>query len=150
MALDATELLGSPQLAGCKVNPRGSNKAIIRKAGVGEGLGGVVAGAVAGKKLGAEREQAAASVTPAFTMIGWLALTATELALVSIDRKRGLSLDEVLARVPRSEITSVELGKAAPMISKPLTITFTNGDYWIVEVPALGKGDVKEIAAAFG
>jgi hypothetical protein len=129
MALDASELLGSPQLAGCKVNPRGSNKATIRNVGMADGLGGLVASTVAGNKVGAERAQAAASTTPAFTMIAWLALTATELALVSIDRKRGLSLDQVLARVPRAEIASVELGKAAPMISKPLTVTFADGDY---------------------
>ncbi|HEX3824933.1 MAG TPA: hypothetical protein VHV79_10760 [Mycobacteriales bacterium] len=149
MALDASEILGSPQLAGCRVNPRGSNKATMRNVGMGEGLGGALAGAIAGKKVGAEPAQAAASVTPSFTMIAWLVLTASELALVSIDRKRGLSLDQILARVPRTEINSVELGKAAPMVSKPLTVTFTSGDYWIVEVPALAKGDVKKIADAF-
>jgi hypothetical protein len=150
MALDASQLLGSAQVAGCKVNPRGTNKAVMSKAGPGGGLGGVVAGAVAGKHVAAERAQAAATVTPAFQMIAWLALTDSELALVSIDRKRGLSLDQVLGRVPRADVRSVELGKAAPLVSKPLTITFTNGDQWIVEVPALGKGDVKQIAATFG
>jgi hypothetical protein len=121
----------------------------MRKAGAGEGLGGAVAGAMAGKHVDAERAQAAGSVTPSFVMIGWLALTANEIALVSIDRKRGLKLDQVLGRVPRAEVSSVELGKAAPMISKPLIVTFTNGDQWVFEVPALGKGDVKEIAASF-
>jgi hypothetical protein len=149
MALDASTILGSPQLAGCKVNPRGSNKGTIRKAGMGQGLGGAVAGAVAGKHVDEEKAQAAASVTPSFDMIAWLALTANELALVGIDRKRGLKLDQVLGRAPRAEVRSVELGKAAPMISKPLIITFTNGDEWVLEVPALGKGDVKEIAASF-
>jgi hypothetical protein len=155
MALDASQILGSPQIAGCKVNPRGTNKSTMARAGgggagLGGVVGGVVAGAVAGKKVGAERAQAAATVTPTFHFIGWLALTDSELALVSIDRKRGLKLDEVLARVPRGDVKSVEIGKAPPMISKPLIITFTNGDQWIVEVPALGKGDVKQIAASFG
>jgi hypothetical protein len=149
MALDASQLLGSAQLAGCKVNPRGTNKATMSRAG-GGGIGGAVASTVASKRVGAERAQAAATVTPSFQMIGWLALTDSELALVSIDRKRGLSLDQVLGRVPRADVRSVELGKAAPLVSKPLTITFTNGDQWIVEVPALGKGDVKQIAATFG
>jgi hypothetical protein len=149
MALDASQILGSPQLAGCKVNPRGTNKATMSRAG-GGGIGGAVASTVAAKRVGAERAQAAATVTPAFTMIGWLALTDSELALVSVDRKRGLKLDAVLGRVPRADVKSVELGKAPPMISKPLIITFTNGDQWIVEVPALGKGDVKQIAASFG
>jgi hypothetical protein len=150
MAFDASEILGSPQLAGCRVNPRGSNKAVMSKAGMGQGLGGAVAGAVAGKKVGAERAQAAESITPTFQAIAWLALTSSELALVSIDRKRGLSLDAVLARVPRSEVKSVELGKAPPMISKPLFITFTDGNQWVLEVPSLAKGDIKEIAATFG
>jgi hypothetical protein len=149
MALDASQLLGSAQLAGCKVNPRGTNKATMSRAG-GGGIGGAVASTVASKRVGAERAQAAATVTPSFQMIGWLALTDSELALISINRKGGLSLDDVLGRVPRAEVSSVELGKAPPLISKALTITFTNGDQWIVEVPALGKGDVKQIAAAFG
>jgi hypothetical protein len=150
MALDASQLLGSPQLAGSKVNPRGTNKATMSKVGGAGGLGGAVAGAVAGKHVGAERAQAAASETPAFEVIGWLALTASELALVSIDRKGGLSLDQVIGRVPRADVRSVELGKAAPMVSKPLIITFTDGNQWVVEVPALAKGGAKEIAASFG
>jgi hypothetical protein len=149
MALDASTILGSPQLAGCKVNPRGSNKATLSRVGVAEGLGGVVAGAMAGRHVEAEKAQAAASATPSFAVIGWLALTANELALVSIDRKRGLKLDQALARVPRSDVRSIELGKAAPMISKPLIVTFTNGNQWVFEVPALGKGDIKQMVAAF-
>jgi hypothetical protein len=150
MAHDASELLGSPQLAGCKVNPRGTNKATMGKVGMGEGLGGVITGAVAGKRAGAEKAQAAASVTPSFEIIAWLALTANELALISINRKHGLKLDQVLSRVPRSDVKSVEFGKAAPLVSKPLIVTFTNGNQWVLEVPALGKGDAKEIAASFG
>jgi hypothetical protein len=126
------------------------NKATISRVGPGGGLGGVVAGTVAGKQAKAERAEAATSATPSFGgMIAWLALTASELALVDIEAKGGLRLSSVLARVPRGEVTSVVLGKAAPLISKPLTVTFANGDQWILEVPALGKGDVKEIVAAF-
>jgi hypothetical protein len=150
MAFDASQILGSPQLGGCRVNPRGTNKGTMRKAGMGQGLGGAVAGAMAGKHVDAERAQAAASVTPSFEIIAWLALTDSELALVSIDRKRGLSLDQVVSRVPRADVRSIELGKAAPMISKPLIVTFTDGNQWIFEVPALAKGDIKEMAAAFG
>jgi hypothetical protein len=149
MALNASDILGSPEVAGCKVNPRGANKGTIAKAGVGQGLGGVAAGVVAGKKRKAEVAEAATAVTPSFGTIAWLALTAEELALVDIEVKRGLKLSNVLARVPRSEITSVVLGKAPPLISKPLTISLANGDHWILEVPALGKGGVKDIVGAF-
>jgi uncharacterized spore protein YtfJ len=149
VALNASDILGSAEVAGCKVNPRGSNKGTIAKVGVGEGLGGVAAGMIADKKRKAERAEAATSAAPSFTAIAWLALTANELALVDIETKGGLKLSHVLARVPRSEVTSVELGKAAPLISKPLTVTLANGDRWIFEVPALAKGGVREIVAAF-
>jgi hypothetical protein len=149
VALNASDILGSPEVAGCKVNPRGTNKGTIAKAGVGEGLGGLAAGMVANKKRKGEIAEAATSVAPSFNVIAWLALTASELALVDIETKRGLKLSNVLARVPRSEVTSVVLGKAPPLISKPLTVTLANGDHWIFEVPALGKGGVQEIVAAF-
>jgi hypothetical protein len=149
LALNASEILGSPEIAGCKVNPRGANKGTIAKAGAGQGLGGAAAGMVASKKRKAEQVEAATSAAPTFHAIAWLALTADELALVDIEVKRGLKLADVLARVPRSEVTSVVLGKAPPMISKPLTITLVNGDQWIFEVPALGKGGVSDIVEAF-
>jgi hypothetical protein len=149
LALNASDILGSPEVAGCKVNPRGANKGAIAKAGAGQGIGGMAAGVVADKKRKAEQAEAATSVAPSFGTIAWLALTADELALVGIEVKRGLRLSNVLARVPRSEITSVVLGKAAPLVSKPLTITFANGDHWILEVPALGKGGVKDMVEAF-
>jgi hypothetical protein len=149
LALNASDILGSPEVAGCKVNPRGANKGTIAKAGVGQGLGGAAAGMVANKKGKAEQVEAATSAAPSFGTIAWLALTADELALVDIEVKRGLKLSKVLARVPRSEITSVVLGKAPPLISKPLTITLANGDTWIFEVPALGKGGVNDMVEAF-
>jgi hypothetical protein len=149
LALNASDILGSPEVAGCKVNPRGANKGTIAKAGAGQGIGGLAAGVVADKKRKPEQAEAATSAAPSFGTIAWLALTADELALVDIEVKRGLKLSNVLVRVPRSEITSVVLGKAPPLISKPLTITFANGDHWIFEVPALGTGGVKDMVEAF-
>jgi hypothetical protein len=149
VGLNASDILGSPEVAGCKVNPRGANKGTIAKAGAGQGLGGAAAGVVADKKRKAEQVEAATSTAPSFGTIAWLALTADELALVDIEVKRGLKLSNVLARVPRSEVTSVVLGKAPPLISKPLTITLANGDHWIFEVPALGKGGVNDMVEAF-
>jgi hypothetical protein len=59
MALDASQILGSPQVAGYKVNPRGTNKAVMSRSGGGAGLagavGGVVAGAIASKHVAGER-----------------------------------------------------------------------------------------------
>jgi hypothetical protein len=148
MSMDASDILGSPQVAGCKVNPRGTGKSIMSKSG-GLGIGGIVASEVARKKVKGERAEAATSTTPEFTFIAWLALTSDEVALVGVDRRKGLKLSDVLARVPRSDVVSVELQKAPPMIAKPLVVTFSDGNYWIFEVPALAKGDVKQMAAAF-
>jgi hypothetical protein len=150
VGLNASDILGSPEVAGCKVNPRGANKGAIAKAGVGQGIGGLAAGMVADRKREGEQVAAATSALPSFGTIAWLALTADELAVVGIEVKRGLRLSNVIARVPRSEVTSVVLGKAPPLISKPLTITLANGDHWIFEVPALGKGGVNDMVEAFG
>ena len=59
MALDASQLLGSPQLAGVKVSPRGLAKGTaLGSAGIGVGglLGGAIS-ATAGRKRGGARQR---------------------------------------------------------------------------------------------
>jgi hypothetical protein len=113
MALDASQLLGSQQLAGVKVSPKGFTKSVAAGS-AGVGVGGLVGGAIsatAGMK--AERRQAQmASETPKFGRAAYLAVTGDELALIKL--KSGLvsfKLDEVIERVPRSEVASAELGR---------------------------------------
>jgi hypothetical protein len=150
MALDASSVLGSPQLAGVKVNPRGAGRSkIAASAGLGGGVVGAAIGAGAGMK--AERKQAqiaSASETPNFGRLAYLAVTEGELALIKL--KSGMvtvHLDEVIARVPRSDVASAELGGG---VSPSLTITFGIGGSWQLEVPRPSKKHAQEVVHALG
>jgi hypothetical protein len=102
MALDASGVLGSPQLAGVKVNPRGAGKSTAANfSGIYGGLVGAGIGAAAGMK--AEQSQArmaSGSETPRFGRLAYLPVT---------EKVVTVYLGEVIARVPRSEVASVEL-----------------------------------------
>jgi hypothetical protein len=151
LGLDASEMLGSQQLAGVRVNPWG---AMRRQTAHTSGAAGgvfvsgrtvVAAGdALAGKK-GAEmraRWAQLAAATPQFGPVGFLALTATELALMTTKLKQPAStkLEGVVARVPRGDVVSAELAGGWPhmayyiLSAAPLTITFTDGSAWQMEV----------------
>jgi hypothetical protein len=68
--------------------------------------------------------------------MGWVAVTEQEVAVVEMElglraRKPG----RVLARVPRGDIASVEVGKG---VDRPLMITFADGAIWQFELPNPG------------
>jgi hypothetical protein len=148
MAIDVSALVGSPQVAGTQVSPRGFGKKAI-KGNAGMYVGGAVGAAISAygqHKGGKEKARwAAESQTPTFGAHGFLALTEEELALVKM--KQGLaSLKpvEVIARVPRSDVATIELGSGVPM--SPLTVSFANGESWELEVPMVSKGKAKNLA----
>lgn len=154
MALDASEILGSRQIAAVKVNPRGMGKRVAAPyagmyGGVAAGVAGsLVGGAVsAGATMQADKGKlaaASASETPKFGRLAYLVATPDEVALVHLKSKVvSLVLDEVIARVPRREVTGVELEKGG-LYSPPLTVTFKSGDTWALEVP---KPSVKHAKA---
>jgi hypothetical protein len=58
-----------------------------------------------------------------------------------------LKLDEVIMRIPRSDVASAELGSG---IASPLTITFGNGDSWELEVPPPNKKHAQAVVHALG
>jgi hypothetical protein len=141
MAIDASALLGSPQLAGVKVNPRGLGKAVGAQAS-GASVGGALGAAVSaarGQRAEKERAQyASASRTPEFGRLAYLAVTDSEVALITL--KSGLvtvKLDEVIARRPRGDLVSAVLGKGVS--TAPLTITLADGETWELEVPGPSK-----------
>jgi hypothetical protein len=147
MALDASQLLGSPQVAGVKVSPKGFTMSVATGnagAGVG-GLLGAVVSATASTK--ADRRQAKmASETPGFGRAAYLAVTQEELALIKL--KSGLAtfkLDEVLERVPRGDVASAEIREG---ITPSLTITFSNGGIWRFEVGRVSKNDARAVISA--
>ena len=147
MAIDASQLLGSPQRAGAKVQPRGFGKKVAAGS-TGMYVGGAVGAAISAtrqQKAGKQQAQFAAdSQTPKFGRLAFLAVTDDELALIKL--KSGLvsmKLDEVLARVPRSHVSGVELGTGVTTI--PLTISFENAEVWQLEVPRVAKKDSEEL-----
>lgn len=151
MAHDASELLGSPQLAGVKVNPRGmAKKTSANFSGMYAGLIGAAISATAAGRANKQRAKIVAeSQTPNFGRLAYLAVTADELALIELKQKgmAGLELAEVLVRIPRSEIASAELGGGQTMFSPPVTITLAGGDRWELEVPRPSKQAAKELVA---
>src|SRR6478609_3293141 len=105
MAADASQALGAPQVAGTYVNPRGMAKKFVTRVAASE-----AAGMVGGVAAGIARGDGRAGVTdsPDFGRDAYLAVSEHDLALVKT--KQGVMklkiTDEVIARAPRSEVTS--------------------------------------------
>ncbi len=159
MGLNATQVLGSDELAGVKVNPRGLGRAIMARS-VGSSAGGGLAGAAIGavaetviqKKFAAsadrQRAEAASSSAPPFRKLAWLAVTQDELALLELDIRTTLKLTgTVLARVPRAGVAAVDVARSKPMVAAPITVSFTDGQVWVFEIPTFSKGKARALAA---
>jgi hypothetical protein len=148
MALDASQVLGSPQLAGVKVNPKGAARSRVAGS-AGAGVGGIVGGALGATSdlMAARRQGQVASETPKFGRVGYLAVTEDELALITLKGLVTFTLDEVIARVPRSDVASAELGSG---IASSLTITFGDRDSWQLEVPRPHKKNAQAVVQALG
>jgi hypothetical protein len=147
MTGEAAAALGAPELAGSLVNPKGMTKRVT--ASVAGGVaGGLVGGMAARAAVG--DVYAGGSDVPAFGRVGYLAVTEGEIALIKT--KTGLMkmkvTDEVLARVPRSEIASV--GWDGGMMLSHLTITFTDGGVWEFDVPKASKKTAEGVVKALG
>jgi hypothetical protein len=147
MAIDASEVLGSPQIAGVVVNRRGTAR---RRAGTSGGVGvgsgptGIVGGAI-GSKIAGKLMPAASEgggETPAKG--GFLALTKDEFAVVEL--KSGLVKLKpvgVVVRMPRSQVTSAELGSSVSVM--PLTISLADGTRWDWEVPRPSRKQAEKL-----
>jgi hypothetical protein len=153
MAHDASQILGSPQLAGVKVNPRGYGKrqgANFSGMYVGGVLGAAISATAAGRANKKKAQADAASSAPKFGRLAYLAATAEELALIELKTKGAvhLELGETIARVPRTEVASAELGGGHTLFSPPLTVTFTNGEAWLLEVPRPSRKQAQAVVDA--
>ena len=137
MALDASAVLGSPQLAGVKVNPRGYAWRMARNQ-----TGSLAARIVLGRQPAPGMAQ-----TPRFGRLAFLAVTSDELALVGVSMGVTLKVREVITRVPRGDLKTAELGRG---YVAPLTITFCNGDTWRLETPPPSKRHARAVVRALG
>lgn len=147
MAADASQALGASQLAGTFVNPRGMAKKFVTRVAASQAAG-IAGGVAAGIATGDERAGVADS--PDFGRDAYLAVSERDLALVKT--KQGVMklkiTDEVIARAPRSEVTSAEVGDGK--LACPLTISFANGATWVMDVPRAGKKAAKAVVTALG
>lgn len=151
MGLDASQVLGSAQVAGAKVSPRGMGRSIaFSSAGMSGGAVGAVVGAAAsGRANRRQQEIAEASETPKLGRFAYLAVTGDEVALIKL--KSGLvsqKLTEVVARVPRNQVASAELGSG--QLAPELTVSFRDGDTWLLEVPRISKKDAEDVVRMLG
>jgi hypothetical protein len=153
MSLDSSAILGVPELAGMQISRLGTYKATLTRTRVYSGAAGTLGGSLVWsrllrKKLARERELEATSTAPQFGSRAYLALTEEDLALIKADVSTRVKLEEVLIKVPRRDVSSAELGSpGGPLFSIPLTITFTNGERWLFEVPRVVKGRGKKLVA---
>jgi len=133
MAADASEALGSPQVAGVFVNPTGFGRRAVAMS-VGGVVGGVIAARTTSNQTG----------VPAFGRVGYLAASESDIALLKT--KSGLMnmkvTDQVLARRQRSEIASVHIDGG--VLASKLTIQFTDGDEWLFDVPRAKARDARQ------
>ena len=141
---DAADVLGAPEVAGAWVNRRGKAKRTMSTV-AGAEIGGAVGSVVgAGISQGSPRPTAE---TPDFGGFAYLALSADELVLVK--GKQGLvklkMTDEVVAKVPRSDVVSIEAGEGK--IAAPLTITFSDGGQWDLEVARAHRSAAEQVVA---
>jgi gas vesicle protein len=147
MADDASRALGAPEIAGTFVNPKGLTKKMTASA-AGSELGGAI-GSVAANLI-ADRSSGAAAEMPSFGRVGYLAVSDSELALVKTKTgafKMKIS-DEILARVPRADVASVELDQGR-LLSR-LKIAFSNGVTWQFDVPKQAKKTAQGLTRVLG
>jgi hypothetical protein len=141
MGTDASAALGASEIAGTFVNPKGFTKKMTATVAGGQ-VAGAAGGATANVLIGRSSE------LPNFGRVGYVAVSATEVALVKTTTgafKMKIS-DEVLARVPRAQVASAQLDEGK--LLSHLTIAFTNGAIWQFDIPRQGKNTAKSVVRA--
>jgi hypothetical protein len=161
--INASDLLGAPQIAGVEVSPVGYFRASEAKAAHAT-TGGFVPGTIRptiSERLGSERaaekrrqDAAASKSTPNYGNWGYLAVTDTELALTTTEPGKGgvgRRLGQLVTRVPRGTVAHVELAgdwrhpTLYILSSAPLRLTFTDGTPWAFEVKRFSRGRAKRL-----
>jgi hypothetical protein len=142
MAIDVSQILGSPQLAATRVTPRGTAWRQVSRQSFNP-LALLVAPLVARIMMGPRPELGGAQ-TPQFG-VAILAVTKDELVLVGhLAGRKARTPTGVITRLPLVEVAKFDLQHAR--IAWPLTITFRNGDTWRLEVPRFNKKAATTVA----
>ena len=144
MGQDAEKTLGSPEVAGTFVSPKGLTKQLTTRAAGGEFAG--IAGTVAAVAATSGPYQGA----PQFGTVGYVAVTETDVAVVR--GKMGLLKpkvgDDVVGRVARDDVVSAELDGGA--LKAALRIDFADGGSWEFEVPKIHRKTAEKVVRALG
>ncbi len=119
------------------------------RAGGGGGLAGAIAGtataAVINKKGEKQKATTSSSGLPDFGKVGYLAVTEDEVVLLKVTLGAlKTRLGEVVARVPRGQVSTVEFESSA-MYASGITLEFLDGDRWALEAPRPNRKDAKTI-----
>ncbi len=163
--INASDLLGAPQIAGVVVSPIGllrkiesSQTGFAGGVAVSGKLGPMISDKLAGESAAEERQRdsAVSHSTPECGNWGYLAVTDTELALTTTEAAKtvGRRLGQLVTRVPRSTVAHAELagGWRHPMLyvlsSAPLRFTFTDGTAWAFEVSRFYRRRAKRVVRA--
>jgi hypothetical protein len=144
---DASAALGSAEVAGVLVNPRGFAKGATLKAAGGQVAG--IVGDVAAGVVGARRESATPDM-PKFGSVGYLAASEEDFVILKTS-SMGLKpkpKGEALVRVPRSEIESLDL-EEHKLVSK-LHVRFHDGASWTFDVPRANRNNAREFVNRLG
>ena len=140
MALDASSVLGSPQLASAKVWHRGQGW--LTAARVNFSADAVLLAPLVAWMMFGPRPDRSPAQTPRFGFVALLAVTKDELALVSLKARAPAG---VIARIPLSEVRAFDLSRGRGVW--PLIITLGDGDIWRLEVPRFNKKAARAVAA---
>lgn len=147
MAHDASAVLGATELAGSKVNRRGFGAGLGASAGSGNVIADTITRGIFSRKAKGQKAQAAVSTAPDFGRLGYLAVSADELVLIKMESGTVKThLGEVLARIPRKQVVSADL-ESSVMYASAVTITFANGEAWLLETPRPNRKDAQAVIA---
>jgi hypothetical protein len=138
---NATDVLGMPELAGCFVSPKGLTRKMTGATAAG------LVGGVAGRMI-ADAATERGGAAPSFGSLGYVAVTATEIAIVK--GKVGLMKpsvgNQVIARVPRGRVSSANLDPG--VLKAALRIGFADGSSWEFEVPKVHRRNAEMVVRA--
>ena len=141
---DASDALGSPQIAGTFVSPKGLTRRMTGDAAM-RAIGRGVTGSAVAPGTHCPYEGA-----PPFGNVGYVAVTAEEIAIVQgkIGAMKPKVGSEVIARVARTDIASVELEPHT--LTAALKIGFADGGSWKFEVPKKYRPTAQQVVSALG
>jgi hypothetical protein len=148
MAIDASTLLGTHQLAGTAVYLRGvdHHQRVQPLPAPGQESSEAPASAFFKNTIDRQQVEGAVPTTPTFSGPGFLALTTDDVVLLTL--RQGLltvTPSAVLAKVPRAHVAGATLGAGMTPV---LSVLFDDGQAWSFDITRKGKYDAKTFVEA--